>query len=117
MSNQPKPLIATYLQLAYSLRSLHRYEKAHLDNLHDIWMKGAPAPNSIIRDVKHNDPRKVVQGNYEARIVLPTLLTAWIMERAGAIGANMSKETALFIIDGMSTALSSGVNGLIQKGK
>ena len=115
MSNQPKPLIATYLQLAYSLRSLHRYEKAHLDNLHDIWMKGAPAPNSIIRDVKHNDPRKVVAGNYEARIVLPTLLTSWIMERAGAIGVQMTRDIALQLIDRMRVGLSGDLNDLTQK--
>lgn len=75
-----KPLIITFHELSRNLAPLHQWHKADVDNLHDIWVKGAPTPNSIVRNPVGYDPRKFQPGNYEARIVIPSMLTQWVID-------------------------------------
>jgi hypothetical protein len=105
MQAQQKPLIVPFYKLAGAFQSLHRWEKAHLSNLHDIWMKGAPAPGSIIRNPRGYDPRMPQAGNYEARIVLPGLLSKWIIENANRLSVKMDDTTARQLIDSVARIL------------
>jgi hypothetical protein len=75
-----KPLIITFRDLAHKLAPLHLWHKTAVDDLHDIWKKGAPTPNSIVRNPVGYDPRKIQPGNYEARIVVPSMLTQWVID-------------------------------------
>lgn len=77
-----KPIITPFWKLMLAFASLHGYEQRHIDTLHDVWLKGAPAPNSILRNPKDYDPRYLQEGNYEARIVFPSLLARWITDVA-----------------------------------
>lgn len=92
-----KPLICTFYELCVVLASLHLWEPKHIADLHDVWKKGAPTPTSIIRNPKDYDERKRQAGNYEARIVLPTLLTTWIENIASARGVSTEKAYHLLI--------------------
>lgn len=85
-----KPLILTFQQLAHIFRGLHMWHKPYVDRLHDVWLQGAPSPQSIIRNPKGYDPRKAQVGNYEARIVLPTPLAKWIDEVASERGMSVA---------------------------
>ena len=77
---QPKPLICTFYDLASATAALHLGDKTMLSDLHDVWLKGAAMPNTIIRNSKNYDPRRKQRGNYEARIVFPTLLASWVKQ-------------------------------------
>ncbi len=82
----PKPLVCTFYQLTKATEALHQGDKGMIADLHDIWLKGAPTPDSRILLMKHYDPRKVQTGNLEKRIVLPTLLANWIMQTSAKRG-------------------------------
>lgn len=75
-----KPLIITFYDLAHNLAPLHLWHKAAVDDLHDVWMRGAVTPNSIVRNPVGYDPRLIQYGNYEARIVVPSMLTQWVID-------------------------------------
>lgn len=75
-----KPIIITFRDLAQNFAPLHLWHKPDVDNLHDIWAKGAPTPNSIVRNPKNYDPRLIQYGNYEARIMIPAMLTQWVVD-------------------------------------
>lgn len=75
-----KPLITTFRDLAHNLAPLHQWFPADVDNLHDIWKAGAVTPNSIVRMPKNYDPRKFQPGNFEARIIIPSMLTQWVVD-------------------------------------
>lgn len=92
-----KPLICTFHELCTVLATLHLWEPRHIADLHDVWKKGAPTPNSRILNPKDYDERKKQAGNYEARIVLPTLLTNWIETIASARGMSTEKAYQLLI--------------------
>lgn len=115
MTNQPKPIICTFHQLAFSLQSLHHWQKSHVDTLHDCWLKGAPVPQSRILNPKNYDPRKVQHGNYEARIILPALLKKWVTERASALGIQMTGDNALELLNRVRIAFDGDIGELIQK--
>lgn len=74
----PKPLVCTFYHLVKATEALHQGDKGMIADLHDIWLKGAPTPDSRLLLMKHYDPRKVQTGNIEKRIVLPTLMAQWI---------------------------------------
>lgn len=101
-----KTLIATFYELSYALRALHQGSKPRLDELHDVWLKGAVTPHSRVRDPKHFDPRKQQAGNVEARICLPTPLSTWIQQNAARIGVQMTPEIALQLMDRIALGLS-----------
>lgn len=89
-----KPIICTFVELTKAMEALHQGNKTDLDLLHDLWLLGAPTPNSRILVAKHYDPRKVQPGNFEARIVSPLRLAAWIMDVSKRRGFPYSMETA-----------------------
>lgn len=75
-----KPIIITFRELATNLAPLHMWHKSDVDNLHDVFLKGAVTPDSIIRNPKHYDPRLKQYGNYEARIMIPAMLSQWVVD-------------------------------------
>lgn len=64
----------TFSDLCDALAPLHLGNPAWIADLHDCWLKGAPSPDSIVRNPHHNDPRNAEQqerfGNVEKRLVL-----------------------------------------------
>lgn len=95
-----KPIICTYLELAAALEPLHMNQRVWLDSLHDVWLKGAPTPTSIIRLPKGYDPRVAQPGNFEARIIPPPLLAAWVKDCATARGIPLQGYEALNVANG-----------------
>lgn len=86
MNLNPKPYILTFAELSAAMTALHQGDKNLLASLHDVWLKGAPTPDSIIRDPKHYDPRLQQPGNVEKRIVLPLSLAQWIHAASEKMG-------------------------------
>lgn len=98
--NPPKPLVVKFSQLLIAMESLHQWNKADMDRLHDVWKMGAPSPNSIIRNPKGYDPRKPQAGNYEARILFPTPLAEWIVDVSKRRGHPYTLAQAFAMLDG-----------------
>lgn len=101
-----KPIICTFYMLQVALQSLHMYDRRHLDTLHDVWLLGAPTPDSRILQPAQNDPRnaQAAIGNLEKRIVAPGKLRAWMLDVAKARGIDGSAQAADKLIDGMGMA-------------
>lgn len=94
-----KPLIATWLELYQAMYALHLGEKADVDRLHDLWLLGAPTPDSRILRSSY-DPRLVQPGNVEKRIVFPMALAKWIVEVSTRRGFPYSMPQALAATQG-----------------
>jgi hypothetical protein len=77
---QFKPLSCSYVELYAALTPLHLHNKMFTNNLHDVWLKGAPTPDSRILNPKGYDPRLRQRGNVEKRLVLPQPLFQWVKE-------------------------------------
>jgi len=114
---QHKPITETFIRLAYVFQALHMWNKPDVDNLHDIWQRGAPTPNSIIRNPIHYDPRLPQKGNYEARIVFPNMLLAWARELARKRGVKATDEQLLGMLDTVGAIFSGDVKERVIKGR
>lgn len=101
-----KPIVCTWRELSYGLRSVHGWVKADVDRLHDIWKMGAPSPNSRVLTPKGYDPRVdgTQLGNYEARTVFPTPLSKWLMETSARRGIPMSEADARVLVRAIERA-------------
>lgn len=97
-----RPIFATFRQLALATADFHRWRKAPLDRLHDLWLKGAPSPDSRILQPAHYDPRHLQPGNVEKRLVLPTALAQWIHEMAAENGMPLAWRQSLNIALGQA---------------
>lgn len=95
-----KPLNLTWRELHQVMQPLHLNIKAEVDSLHDVWRFGAPIPQSIIRNPKGYDERLPQVGNFESRIVFPTLLAKWIMDVSTRRGFPYSWEQAIALTQG-----------------
>lgn len=95
-----KPLVVTFVDLCAALEPLHLNERARIDELHDIWMKGAPSPDSRILMPNHYDPRLRQPGNVEKRIVIHTMLAQWIMDTSRLRGFPYTMAQSLAVIGG-----------------
>lgn len=102
--SQEKPLVCTYRQLAFALRRLHAWQPPLLADLHDVWLKGAPTPDSRVQKPQGYDPRKLQAGNLEKRIVLPSLLAKYIEETGKRKGIPMTLADARKLV----TAIKKG---------
>lgn len=100
MLQSGRPIIATFVDLAAATAALHMNERRHLDTLHDVWKKGAPTPDSIVRDPKDYDERGTQVGNHVKRIVLPTMLASWIQDVSAARGMPLDYRQALNMAHG-----------------
>lgn len=79
MLNTNKSVMCTFVELSVTMAQFHRNDEGRLKSLHDIWLMGAPTPNSRII-TRYHDPRNPQRGNYEARIVFRKQLEVWIAE-------------------------------------
>lgn len=100
----PKPMICTFLQLQCALQGLHRWQKPLVDDLHDVWLKGAPTPDSRILQPRGYDPRKAQAGNMEKRIVLPAQLEAWVQQTGARRGVQMTLADAQKLVKAVQQA-------------
>lgn len=99
-----KPLICTFAQLQHALQRLHRWNPALIADLHDVWLKGAPTPDSIIRQPNGYDPRLVQAGNVEKRIVFPKLLESWMQHVGAKQGVQMTSADAQKLVRAVQKA-------------
>ena len=107
--NAGKPVTCTFLQLVGATWALHQGERAWIDSLFDIWKMGAPTPNTIIRNPQGYDPRKRQPGNYEARIVFPTVLAKWITDCAHARGIDLDINQGFTVAMGHEPIMSESI--------
>lgn len=96
----------TFYQLSFALQRLHMGEQRHINTLHDVWLRGAPSPDSIVRNPKGYDPRVPQAGNVEKRLLLPKQISAWVEDVAKARGIACTPEQALTMIQGVEKILS-----------
>lgn len=101
-----KPVICEFWQLAYALRKLHMWQKTDVDNLHDVWMKGAPGPESIVRNPAVFDVRGIQAGNIERRAVYPKQLAQWVEDVTKRRGIEVTPAQALELVRRMERVLS-----------
>lgn len=113
-SQQAKPVIASYRQLCYALRVLHMWNEADLKRLHDIYVLGAPTPNSRML-LKTMDVRKVQPGNVEYRLILPKKLEAWVEDICKRRGITYQPGEALRIIETVSAVFDGDVSHFMKK--
>ena len=92
--NQNKPVALTFFQLSVATKALHQWHKPDVDRLHDVWMKGAPTPDSRLLDIKNYDPRKLQAGNVEKRLILPTYFIPWFNDVAERRSLDVHPRTA-----------------------
>lgn len=102
-------VFVTFFQLSYAFQVLHLGERRHIDTLHDVWLKGAPSPDSIVRNPIGYDPRKPQKGNLEKRLLLPSQVAAWVQEVAKLRGIACTPEQAQQMINGVQTIFSEGI--------
>lgn len=95
-----QPLILSFLDLVTALAPLHRWEKRHVDTLHDLWKRGAPTPDSIILHPEHYDERQQQAGNRVTRILSPLWVAQWMRDVSGAQGMPFDLRQCLNILDG-----------------
>lgn len=96
-----KPIVVEFWKLTFVLRSIHKYRKADVDRLHDIWKLGAPSPDSRVLTPKGYDPRVnqlLTMGNREQRTVFPTQLQKWLKDIIMQDGLAISDEDALKLV-------------------
>lgn len=89
------PLMVPFYVLAAAMAPLHMWDTRYLSTLHDVWKCGAPTPDSIIRNARGYDERKVQPGNVERRIILPSRLAVWIVEMSAIRGYPYTYRQAL----------------------
>lgn len=90
----------TFYELVQATRALHQDDPAYVARLHDVWKRGAPTPDSILRDPRRYDERLIQPGNIEKRVILPSALAEWIMDASAARGFPYSREQALAMTQG-----------------
>lgn len=95
-----QPVFVTFVELVAAMRALHQDDKPLIDQLHDIWLMGAPSPDSIIRISTNYDPRFPQAGNVEKRLILPMPMATWIMQVSALRGMPYTRRQALNLIDG-----------------
>lgn len=111
MTTRPRPLICTFYELTFALRSLHGWQKPLIDDLHDIWRSGAPTPDSRVLNPNAYDPRIPFQrGNYEKRLVLPTPLTQWVQNAVAQRGIPATFDDAARLVRAAQQAFEGARN-------
>lgn len=95
-----KPVFVTFRDLMIATVALHTMRKPYLDALHDVWLMGAPSPGSRVLAPKGYDPRKLQDGNHEARLLLAGPLTRWIVDVSRERGIAITQQQANDIAQG-----------------
>lgn len=96
-----QPVICSWVQLARATQDLHRWEKGPLDELHDIWLKGAPTPDYQVAVAgKTFDERRPRVGDVLTHIVPPLPIAQWIKTMSARRGFPYSDRQALAITQG-----------------
>ena len=95
-----KPMFVSFVDLYGMFAPLHMGQKVHVDALHDCWLMGAPSPDSIVRNPKGYDPRKVQKGNDERRLLMYIPVAKWIVDVSTARSFPYTLKQALNILEG-----------------
>lgn len=97
---QYKPVFVSFVDMYGMFAPLHMGVKAHVDTLHDIWLMGAPSPNSIVLSPKGYDPRVMRPGDFECRLLMYIPLSQWIVDVSAARGFPYTVRQALNMLEG-----------------
>lgn len=100
MNVDVKPIFVTFRDLCFVLAPLHQWHKERVAEIHDIWLQGAPSPDTRLLDPKHYDPRKDQPGNVEKRLLLPTPFANWVVQQSTRLGFPYTHEQALSLFYG-----------------
>jgi hypothetical protein len=96
-----QPVICTWVELARAMADLHRWEKAPLDELHDIWLKGVPTPDyRVAVPGAVFDERRPRPGDVLKHIVPPLPIARWIEQISARRGFPYSAKQAIAITQG-----------------
>ncbi len=99
--NLAQPVICTWVELARAMADLHRWEKAPLDELHDIWLKGVPSPDYKVAVVGAVfDERRPRVGDVLKHILPPLPIANWIKQISAKRGFPYSDNQAMAITQG-----------------
>lgn len=112
-----RPFFVTFYELASALYSLHGGDRALLADLHDVWKKGAPSPDSIIRNPRGFDERgasEADRGNVVKRLIFPSALVWWIREASVRLGHPYSIEQCFAMARGEAVYTEKPVDSLIN---
>ena len=85
-----KPIICDFPSLLFALRAIHQQREVHVKMLHDLWMMGAPTPQSRML-LKRYDERVIQAGVKITRIVFPSKLRQWMILVAGENGIGLDE--------------------------
>lgn len=94
-----KPFFVSFFDLCMALQTLHVWDRGAISDLHDVWLKGAPSPDSQVI-IKNYDPRLRQEGAREKRLILPTRLAAWIVMQSERRGMPLTMKQAANIVTG-----------------
>lgn len=94
------PVFMTWRELAAVMQPLHLGQPADVDRLHDIWLQGAPSPDSIVRAPAGYDPRKAQAGNVEKRLMLYMPLAQWVVDMSARRGFGYTLRQAVNLLHG-----------------
>lgn len=96
-----QPIQATWVELARALAPLHRWVKADVDELHDIWLKGVPSPEyTVAVPGAVFDERRPRAGDKLIHIVPPLPVARWIEKLSAKRGFPFTMRQAFAITQG-----------------
>ena len=99
--NTAEPLIVTWIELRNALAPLHLWVKADVDELHDVWLKGAPSLTyKVALPGEVFDERKPRPGDVFKHIVPPMAVAHWIEKISAKRGFPYSFRQSLAITQG-----------------
>lgn len=95
-------IVCEFWELRDSTMSLHVNDPAAVKRLHDVWLEGAPSPDSVVKGYEYRgfDERKRQAHARVKRVVLPNALAQWIVEQSAARGMPMTPAQAYNIACG-----------------
>lgn len=99
MQRRPTGYTLTFQRLAQIFAPLHMGDKAALARLHDVWLLGAPTPQSRVL-LKQYDERLPQAGVFIERVILPSHLENWIFDTAQARSFVITRQQARAIAAG-----------------
>lgn len=100
MLNGGEPVVVSFRALAAATAVFHHWERRWLDALHDVWKRGAPTPDSIIRHPQGYDERQDQPGNTVTHIIPPPLLAQWLHDVSAARGMPLDMRQCLNMTQG-----------------
>jgi hypothetical protein len=104
MTMQKRGYTLSFERLSLAMSPLHRWHTGPLARLHDVWLLGAPTPQSKVL-TKTYDERLPQAGVFIERVILPSQLESWIYDTATLHSIPITREQAKAVANGDVSAL------------